>query len=202
MTGYNADDPVSCDNKLAIVRALGCFDKFGLLYEKTIPSGESHSDPVKTMFDDCDQNQGWKSDLTLSIDKSDMKQGSGCLSGTGTGVGLFTRTLSVPLDTKVSHQKGGLHLWLYVSDASAIDLAKEGCIEITSSGTCDRNEYAWGIGSLDLKTGWNELKLPFSKAAVSGGRPDLEAVNYMRIYHLKVLRTLTLKLDDIYFYQD
>ena len=154
------------------------------------------------MLDDCDANRGWKSDLTLSIDSADKKQGSGCLSGTGRSVDLFTRVWDTPVDAKVSHQKGGLHFWLYLSDATALEINAGGAIEVTSSGTCDKKEYAWDISSLNLKTGWNELWLPFSRAGITGDRPDLSAMNYFRIYHTKILRPLTLKIDDLCFYQD
>ena len=202
MSGYTAGDPVTLENPLAFVRALGCFDKDGLLYEKTIPSEEIFDGGIRTMLDDCDANRGWKSDLTLSIDATDKKQGAACLSGTGSGVGLFTRVWDTPVDAKVSHQKGGLHLWLYLSDATALDLNAEGAIEVTSSGTCDKKEYAWYLSGMGLKTGWNELWLPFSKAGITGGRPDLAAMDYLRIYHTKIQRPLTLKIDDVCFYQD
>lgn len=202
MSGYKADDPVTLENPLAFVRALGCFDRDGLLYEKTLPSEEIFDGGIRTTFDDCDANRGWKSDLTLSVDTADKKQGEGCLSGTGTGVGLFTRVWDTPVDAKVSHQKGGLHLWLYLSDATALDLNAEGALEVTSAGTCDKKEYAWYLSGMGLQTGWNELWLPFSKAGVTGGRPDLTAMNYLRIYHTKVQRPLTLKIDDVCFYQD
>ena len=202
MTGYTADDPVTLENPLAVVRAVGCFDKDGILYEKTLPSESIFDGGIRTMLDDCDADRGWKSDFTLTIDSADQRQGSGCLSATGTGVGLFTRKWTTPVDAKVSHQKGGLHFWLYLSDADAMDLQAEGAVEVTSSGTCDKREYAWYLHKLNLHTGWNELFLPFSQAGVTGVRPNLAAMNYMRIYHVKVLRPLTLKLDDIYFYQD
>ena len=48
----------------------------------------------------------------------------------------------------------------------------------------------------------HSLQQPNQPAGVTGGRPDLTAVNYFRIYHTKIQRPLTLKIDDLCFYQD
>ena len=41
-----------------------------------------------------------------------------------------------------------------------------------------------------------------SEAGITGGTPDLSQMDYIRIYHLAVSKDLTIKLDDIYFYQE
>ena len=102
----------------------------------------------------------------------------------------------------MSQRRGHFCLKLYISDISAIDLTKEGCIEVTSSGKCDKEEFAWYLSRLNLKQGWNDLDLKLSEAGITGGTPDLSQMDYIRIYHLAVSKDLTIKLDDIYFYQE
>ena len=57
---------------------------------------------------------------------------------------------------------------------------------------------------------WSALSLTvqvlkMTKSAFSdsvGANPDLSRMNYIRIYHLGVTKDLTIKLDDIKFYQE
>jgi hypothetical protein len=52
-----------------------------------------------------------------------------------------------------------------------------------SGGAPDVNEYNWSLSG--LTNGWNEISLNISDASVTGGTPDLGAVNWFRIYHSK-----------------
>ena len=103
---------------------------------------------------------------------------------------------------KVSARRGRLRLQLYVSDISALDLDKEGALEVTSGGACDKEEFAWYLKNLGLQSGWNQLDLKLSGAGITGGTPDLSRMNYIRIYSTGVRKSVTLKLDDIHFYQE
>ena len=96
-----------------------------------------------------------------------------------------------------------LKLSLYVArtndetaDISA--LVKDGQIELTSSGSSDANELAWGLGSLNLSPGWNTVYLPFAKAVKRGSFDDT-SVNYFRIYNLVSDNTIqyTLRVRDV-----
>ncbi|MBQ7336994.1 MAG: hypothetical protein IJW40_00915 [Clostridia bacterium] len=96
---------------------------------------------------------------------------------------------------------------MYVSDAAALRTSnsKYGLIfEITSSGTCDKEEYTWDAEYYydSIKDGWNHIKLPIASAGISGSAPNMKAINYFRM-HLLDLQTaandlLTIKLDNIY----
>jgi hypothetical protein len=81
-------------------------------------------------------------------------------------------------------------------------LTAGGNIEISSSGTCDINELSWGVPLTGLKDGWNELDLKLSQSAITDGRTDLSAVNFFRIYHHGIKNDVTVKLDDIYLYEE
>ena len=202
MSSYTSDDPVTVENGLATVSAVGCFDNSGELYEKVIKPTIIYESGTKTMMDACDNTDGWKSSVgNISLDSSDKKEGNGAISASGKPSGhiLFTKNFN-NLNTKVSHQHGHFHMWLYTSSASA--LTNEGAIEVTSSGTCDQNEYGWHIAPLGLKTGWNEVDLKLADAGVTGGQPNLKAMNYIRIYEIGMNSNITVKLDDIYFYEE
>jgi hypothetical protein len=78
-----------------------------------------------------------------------------------------------------AYKNGYLHLWVWVSDASALG---SGQIEITSGGDCDKQELNWLIKSYIKQDGWNELYLPLATAGKTGGEFNYKALNYMRIY--------------------
>ena len=202
MRSYVADDPVTVENPLATVSIVGCFDKNDNVYEKTILPSLVYESGTKTMLDGCDNASGWQSSVgSISLDSSDKKEGNACISASGKPNGhlLFLKNFS-PVNTKVSHAHGHLHLWLYISDASVT--SGEGAIEVTSSGTCDKEEYAWHLSPLGLKNGWNEIDLKLSAAGITGSQPNLKAMNYMRIYLVNVNKSITVKLDDVYFYEE
>ena len=73
-----------------------------------------------------------------------------------------------------------LYLRFYVEDPERY--ANNGQIEITSSGKCDAEEYNWDVGSFDMQAGWNEWKIDLFAGQEAGGAPDMEKINYFRIY--------------------
>ncbi len=204
MSGYEADDPITVKNVFAALRAVNCIDKNDIFFDRAIEPKDDYPSGIETVMDNCDSAKGWISGFGsgAGLDTSNQREGAGCITATGHEVNLFTKKFETPVDARVSSRRGHFCLKLYISDISAIDLSKEGSIEVTSSGTCDDQEYAWYIGRLNLKQGWNDLDLRLSEAGVSGASPDLSRMNYIRIYHLGVTKDLTIKLDDIKFYQE
>lgn len=89
---------------------------------------------------------------------------------------------------------GYIHLWIYVENAAGIT---GGDLEFTSSGSCDKEELSWSVGSLDLKDGWNEIYLPIDKAIRFGGDFRPERFNYVRFYFF-TQGQVKLGVDDIY----
>ena len=203
MSGYVADDPITVENQLATVSVRGCFDRGSKLYEKTIDhEGDMYESGTKTVVDACDEATDWISNLaTVTVDTSNKMEGEGCLSVTGKGVVLFSKKFG-PIDAKVSHKHGHFHLWFYISDISGIDSNEGGQIEVTSSGTFDQNEYSWNLPVKSLKSGWNEIDLRFFNSSITGGNPDRSAMDFIRIYHHGIKKDVTIKLDDIYFYEE
>ena len=203
MSGYTQDDPITVINRNASLKAVNCLDKDDRFFDRLIEPQDEFPSGTVTVMDSCDSPEGWVSGFsTVALDSKNQREGSGCLSATGHEVNLFTKKFTTPVFASVSARRGHFCLKLYISDISAFDLKKEGCIEVTSSGKCDQEEFAWYIGNLNLKQGWNDLDLKLSEAMVSGGTPDLSQMDYIRIYHLGLSKDLTIKLDDIRFYQE
>lgn len=90
-------------------------------------------------------------------------------------------------------KNGYLHFYVYCNDIS--QMGDVGQIEITSSGTCDVNEYNWNVIPYITQTGWNEVWLDLFSAGTTGGLADLSQINYMRIYILN--STATFYIDGI-----
>lgn len=139
----------------------------------------------------CDRANLWTGSNAISADSDDKKEGIASLQFSGSGTDWFRKTFS-QTHTGID-ESGYLALWLYVSDPGLF--GGEGSIEISSSGGPDYDEYAWNLGALGLKSGWNDLILPVSEA-VQLGTPDLDAINFFRVYqHLS--GTIIAKIDDI-----
>ncbi|MBQ7319052.1 MAG: hypothetical protein IJW97_02580 [Clostridia bacterium] len=170
----------------------------------------AESYPTKAvMLLDCDDTTLWNG---AEYDGVNHKQGFGCVVFRSTTLAMEEgdhnmvkqAVLSTPVDARNADY---LEMDIYVSDANAIQehTSQYGLhIEITSSGTCDREEYEFYPKNFasGLKDGWNHLRLPISSAGITGGTCDLRRVNYFRI-HLLNLHTaknneLILKLDNIY----
>lgn len=58
----------------------------------------------------------------------------------------------------------------------------KGQVELTSTGGPDKEESAWGVGSLDWRDGKATYKLMLSSTSPSGGELNLANINFMRIY--------------------
>ena len=141
----------------------------------------------------CDRTNLWSGSNTLLVDNVDKMEGIASIRFTGSGINWFSKSFS-QVHTGVN-ESGYLRLWLYISDVASF--TGDGQIEITSSGGPDSDEYSWDLGSLSLRNGWNELLLPLSTAAKTGS-PDLNAINFFRVYQ-ELISPITAKIDDIRF---
>jgi len=154
-------------------------------------------------IDECDSADGWGSGVgTVSVDAVDKRDGEGSISVTGksSGTVFFKKKFDEPFAAPVTKEKGHLTLYFYVSDASALPATNAGQIEITSSGGPDVNEINWTFDKFSLSTGWNALDLALASGSDNGC--NLDAINYVRIYHAgSTGAEVTLKLDKIAFYE-
>lgn len=77
-------------------------------------------------------------------------------------------------------ESDALYVRFFVEDADA--LTGNGQIEISSSGTCDQQEYNYNPFAYEIVSGWNELELYLWEGQETGGSPDFTKINYFRIY--------------------
>jgi hypothetical protein len=142
-------------------------------------------------IDSCDSATGWSSGNTLSVNTTDKKEGTGSLQAVGSGTDEFSK-LFTPINTGVSAANGYLQFWYYVSDVTKFSAANQ--VELGSGGAPDVYEYNWSLSG--LVNGWNFINLKISNATTTGGTPNLNAINWFRIYHFKTA-SITTKIDDI-----
>jgi len=150
--------------------------------------------PVNKIISTCDSNTGWTSSNTLTVDSTDKKVGTASLQSVGSLNSDFTRVFSTPINTGSTIQDGNLQFWYFVSDISLFSTNNQ--VELGSGGAADKNEFNWNIGIGTLQNGWNLVTLPFSTAGITGGTPDLSAINWFRIYRTKTA-SVTTKIDQI-----
>jgi len=144
------------------------------------------------LLDNCDATTGWTAGAnSLTLNTVDKKEGSGALQALGSGTEEFRKIFS-SVNTGASVTNGSISFWYYVSDAS--QFASNNQIELGSGGAPDVNEYSWNIGPLN--NGWNFIIKSFSTAGITGGTPNLNAINWFRIYHSKTA-AITTRIDDI-----
>jgi hypothetical protein len=144
-------------------------------------------------LDDCDAINGWNSSGSLSLNTSDIKQGTGCIEFLGgiEATSEFQKILSVPYNSGLEVYDATLQFWYYISDAS---LAPGGItVNLGSDGSPGNNFYTWIQG--DLVTGWNLVTLNVSDALITGV-PDLDAINWLRISSVKSA-PLSSRIDEI-----
>lgn len=148
--------------------------------------------------DNCETTTGWASGNTLSLDSGDRKEGNASLKSVGSNEVEFQKVFSPAVASGVTESNGVLQFWYYVSDLSKF--SSGGQVEVSSSGTCDVNEYNWDItGQVKpyLINGWNLVTLKLSEAGKMGN-PDLNNINWIRLYQF-TSGTVTTKLDEIRF---
>lgn len=142
-------------------------------------------------LDDCDAATAWSSSGSLSLNSTDKKQGENCLQYSGSSTSEFQKVFATPYNSGISENDAVLQFWYYTSDASKMGSSNQ--VEIGSNGTNDQNEYSWTLKN--LKTGWNLITLRINEAS-KNGEPDLNAINWFRLYNNK-LGTVITRIDEI-----
>lgn len=142
-------------------------------------------------FDDCDSKKLWASDGSLKLNKVDNKQGTGCIEYTGASTDEFQKVFTAPYNSGCTLNNAEVQFWYYVSDPSKLKETNQ--VEIGSSGKADVDEYNWVLK--DLSAGWNFIRLNVNTAGKIG-KPDLNAINWFRIYRFKS-GEVTTRIDGI-----
>ena len=149
------------------------------------------SPPTTAYLDHCDAASGWVSGNILTLNTLDKKEGGGSLQAVGSSTLDFQKVFT-PFNTGTTAVNGSVRFWYYVSDVSQLGTNNQ--VELGSGGTNDVNEYNWDIGP--LSNGWNLVIKTFASAGITGGTPNLNAINWFRIYHSKT-GSVTTKIDAI-----
>ena len=171
------------------------------IVERDASSTEKPSDPGAVYITHCEDVTGWEHVASLGLDMDNHQEGKACLSASAPGPFVWIFNLENAVDcSSVTKEKGHLSFDIYVSNAAGMKLNDgNGQIEISSTTKDDDAEYCWDIKSLNLKDGWNHIDLPLSTASVSGGEPNMAAINHFRFYHVgwETDSPVAVKLDNI-----
>lgn len=171
-----------------------------------------------TYFDNCDALTGGFCDWTVGgtkttvvLNTSDMKEGAGCLENTlaGTNTTMFQSPRSTdvigaatPKSTGTTVANGILRLRFWIEDVTK--LGNNLSIEIGSGGLPDQAEIQFNVTKANVKSGWNNLNLKLSAGSITAGtagQPNLEAINWFRIYSSGSVAGLKARLDGIMVYE-
>ncbi|MCF8379592.1 MAG: sulfatase-like hydrolase/transferase [Bacteroidales bacterium] len=133
-----------------------------------------------SFMDDCDVTTNWKSSSSLIRNTTNQQQGSACIEFYASGTDEFKKVFSPAYNSWGSEENTVLRFWYYISDISLFESSNQ--VELGSSGKADENEYNWNLSN--LTNGWNYLVLKTSEATKMGS-PNLNAINWFRIYHKK-----------------
>lgn len=161
----------------------------------TDDKGATHDDQITVTvdggyFDDCDVLDGWQSANPLVLNTTDQKQGLGCVEASGSGTDEFKKVFE-PVSAAANRT---LEFWYFVSDVSQLESANQ--VELGSAGRPDENEYNWSLSN--LQNGWNQITLEFARAGNTGGTPDMQNINFLRLYRFKK-GPMTTRIDGLKF---
>ncbi|MCV9385267.1 NBR1-Ig-like domain-containing protein [Reichenbachiella ulvae] len=144
-------------------------------------------------LDDCDAITGWQTSGSNSLVLSGtVQQGSGSVKINGLGTDEFKKVFSPVYNSGLPVANAYLEFWYFVSDASRMGSSNQ--LELGSGAGPDIEEYNWNLTG--LQTGWNFISKSLASANVTGGTPDLSAIDWFRIYNVKS-GTVTNRVDAI-----
>jgi hypothetical protein len=179
--------------------------KFNYAPAQQINVGEilPESEPEGISLDKCESTQGWAGGEGPVLDSDNPQEGNYSVKFHSGGGFIIQKNIEQPVDSKVGLEYGIFQFDLYISDVSVFDWTWPGQIELTSSGNPDSQELHWNFTSeRRLQNGWNKVVLKLSDAEETGGRLDLSAINFFRIYHLVVNGPVDIKIDNMKFYEE
>lgn len=146
--------------------------------------------PGTIFLDNCDQLSSWGSSSSLKLNSTDSKQGTNCIEFSGSTTDEFKRSFSPAYHSGLTTENAVLKFWYYISDVSKSGTVR---VELGSAGKADVDELSWPLTG--LVNGWNQISLKISQATVLGS-PNLNAINWFRIYNQKT-GTITTRIDGI-----
>lgn len=170
---------------LALSMLIGCF--FNVSAAKNL---DTDSATLK-LIQGFESKEDFPACPDLRIDTEDKKEGSGSAKITAyttNGLAVIEKYYdvetdpakkSIDLSAYAGKDDAYVYFWLYVKDASLVEIAE---IEFSSGGGWGANNWNIDLAALDLKDGWNEIYLPMSSFKSKVGDIDWSKINYFRIY--------------------
>jgi hypothetical protein len=146
--------------------------------------------PGSIYLDNCDQLTFWNSSAGLILNSTDPKQGTNCIEFTGSTTDEFKKVFSPVYYSGITNENAVLKFWYFVSDVSKCGTVR---VELGSAGKADEDELSWPLAG--LIDGWNQISLKINQASVLGS-PNLNAINWFRIYNQKT-GAITTRIDGI-----
>jgi hypothetical protein len=130
--------------------------------------------------DSCDATTSWSdsADMTLSVNTTTFKEGTGSLNLTKDGTASASASTS-KTTTSLDFTSKELSIWVYVADQTTLDLfATSPCFEIRF-GSDSSNYYFWQKDKADFSAGWNLFTgLTSANADGTTGSPTIGACDY------------------------
>lgn len=115
----------------------------------------------------------------VTTKKGEYTEGTGALKSTSKYSVLLEGVFKAPVDIS-AYIDGYIHYSLYIDKPSSCgDMIS---LELASSGSTSTDKYTFIVKTNTLKSGWNEVYIPFGKG-IKKGNPNPSAINYIRLYH-------------------
>lgn len=93
------------------------------------------------------------------------------------------------------NEEGKMHVSLYIDDITKVTGLTY--FTLSSAGSGDDETLYWYLYAYQLKSGWNELELPFYQCCMKR-QPKLEAINYFRFQVNGMGEGAVIIVDDLY----
>jgi len=161
----------------------------------------------KCFLNDCEDLTNKGSQGTLSLSSNAMQGDYSVECAATTLSDKLDENWGSPICDTTLYTDPVLHLWVYITDVSA--LSHYGQIEITSTTIYDNQELHWDIDAnglianaagpglhYQLVDGWNELNLRLSSADATGGTFN-GGIQFFRFYYVTSMNQI-VRFDDIY----
>ncbi len=138
------------------------------------------------LLDNCDSNDGWWGTFDIFHKTDNPMEGTGYNGTHGTEVLIFCKIFDSPLDISAFKTRGFIRLWLWVEDAALLNtsLATDGVIELNDG---NGNTHSWSVAVRNLKTGWNDIHIPFDDTVVA--EANLTDIRSFRLYQYVTAET-------------
>jgi hypothetical protein len=163
-------------------------DKFKVGYDNGTPNvADNELDYLIPLtgteaVDSCDATTGWtdSADMTVSVNASTYKEGTGALNLTKDGGASDTASTDKTTTSRDFTSKE-LMVWLYIKDATMYaKLATTDCVTIRF-GSDNANYYYYTRDKSNLEVGWNVVRFSTATADGTTGAPVIAACDYSYI---------------------